>query len=151
MTKCFLEDHDFADLMQQVQRNINEYGVHLTGVGAIPSFTYTTGMYQKFGYELLVYGLPPHYAAQILNDIYQAALHDPLKMDVPDDRFTNLPVVFKKCSDEVQEINGVSSRFYGKKKIPMVQVVMCDKAGKFPWEQGFDHEYMDVRQLRYWE
>lgn len=38
-----------------------------------------------------------------------------------------------------------ADNFYGK-KVRVVQLVMCDRAGRFPGHSEFDHDYMDPRQ-----
>lgn len=144
--RCSFNNGSIDQYMEVVAENITEFGQHLVGVMGDPFFAYTVGLMPHAGHELIVYGLPPRIAAAILNDI-GACLREGLvlEFDTPDSRFTNLPVKFMKCGPQAQEVNGVARQRHGG-DVPMVQVILCDCAGKFPGEAGFDHAYMDYRQ-----
>lgn len=133
---------------QSIIETIARHGVQLIGVGdAGPPFAYTIGLTAKFGHELLVIGLPMQYVGQILNEI--AALEIFPELDVPNSNFTNLPVMFKQCTVSGGKLHDEyvcqADGFYGK-EVEVVQIVMCDRQGRFPNHSEFDHEYMDKRQ-----
>ncbi len=144
--RCYLDSHSLNEYMAEVTKNIAEYGQHLAGVLGDPGFTYTVGLLPAVGYELIMCGPPPPIAAIVLNDI-GAALRKglTLEFDKPYSLFTNLPVKFLMCGPKAQEVNGIARRHF-RVEVPMAQIVLCDRAGKFPGEAGFDHAYMDPRQ-----
>jgi hypothetical protein len=148
--QCYLNTHSLDEYMQRVRENIDEFGQHIVGVlseGAAPGFTYTVGLLPHVGYELVVYGLPHQVSMPILNDIGRRLRErEPLPFNTPDSRFTNLPVKFVECGPRAQEVNGVARRYYVADQVPMVQVVLSDRDGKFPGDLDFDHEYMDRLQ-----
>lgn len=149
--RCFLDKHSMDDYLQAVSQNIEEYGLHLVGVFSTdepgPNFTYTIGLLESTGFELLVYGLPHEIAAVVLNQIGEhVRACESLSLDTPDHRFTNLPVKFVKCGPRAQEVNGMARRYHGADHVPMVQIVLCDRDGLFPDDPHFDHAYMDHRQ-----
>lgn len=147
--RCYLNDHTIDEYMGVVAKNIADYGQHIVGVfsdGAAPHFTYTVGLLPVIGFELLVFGLPLPVAQPVLNDIgAHVRAGRPLDLDKAELRFTNLPIKFLACGPKAQQYNGVAQRFYGR-EVPMVQVVIADRAGLFPTDAGFDHEYMDGMQ-----
>ena len=147
---CFMHDHSFDEYLMEVDANIMKHGQHLVGVLASedgPGFTYTIGLSSWVGYELFVYSLPPSIAAPILNDIgHHLRAGAALAFDVPDDRFSNLPLKFVQCGPRAQDVNGIAQRHYKTDHVPMVQVVLSDRHGRFPEEKGFDHDYMDGLQ-----
>lgn len=135
---------------ESIIETIAKYGVQLIGVGGEgsgPPFAYTIGLNSKFGVELLIVGLPLNYVGQILNEI--AALPAFPELDVPNVDFTNLPVMFKRCTVNTGRLHDEyvvqADVFYGE-EVDVVQIVMCDKMGRFPNHREFDHAYMDPRQ-----
>lgn len=136
-------------LRKDIEDKIATYGHMLVGVGAeanSPPFIYTIGLTGRFGFELLVVGLPMQYAG-IVNDIATCEMfHD---LDVPNEEFTNLPLMFKRCTRDLDLLHDEfvvqADQFYGK-KIDVVQIVMCDRFGNFPGSSEYDHAYMDPRQ-----
>lgn len=135
----------------QVQANIEgPHGVHLTGVLGEPHFVYTTGLYPRIGAEILVFGIPPKSAAVILNDIadhVKKGEGEPLRLDTPDDRWCNLPVVFKKTNPRLEQSYPANvAHDYYRKQVPVWQMVLCDKLGRFPWDENFDFERMSPAQ-----
>ncbi len=144
--RCFLNNHSIDEYMAAVGGNIAQHGQHVVGVLGKPPVTYTVGLLRVCGYELIVYGLPHPVAAIVLNDI-AAAMRDglALELDKPYSLFTNLPVKFLQCGPKAQLINGVARRYYGG-AVPMVQMVLSDREGKFPDEAGFDRALMDPMQ-----
>jgi hypothetical protein len=126
---------------------INKHGHQLIGTvdEAGRSFTYTIGLTATFGTELLVVGLPYKYSS-IVNDIAKAL---PLALDVPLTEFTNLPLMLKRCTIDFGDLHHEyvvqADNFYGK-DVNVVQIVMCDRNGKFPGHPEYEQEYMGPRQ-----
>lgn len=132
---------------------IAQYGQQLIGVFGTseepaPNFTYTIGLHPKFGFELIAVGLPHHSAAVILNSIGAELRADAkIELDVPDDRWANLPLMFKETSsNKVRDYVCQADHFY-ETKVRVLQLVLPDKYGKFPAEAGYDSEYMNKRQI----
>lgn len=146
--ECFLNGHSVDDLMRAVADNIAKHGQHLVGVTGNQPFTYTVGLLPHAGFEMIVFGLPHTLAGTILNGI-AARLRQgvTLEFDKADSRFTNMPIKFMKCGPKAQEFIGVARRYYAVGlDVPMVQIVICDRAGKLPGDPGFDHARMDQMQ-----
>lgn len=144
----FHHDPAFYD---DLRAKIDAYGHTVLGVfsdGSAPSFGYTIGLSPRYGFELICHGLRPDYCQQIFNDIAANWLANgrELPLDVPVADFTNLPVVFKECNVVLAREYAVQAFQYYQQPVRVLQMVLCDRAGKFPWDAGFDHAYMDPRQ-----
>lgn len=137
-----------SEFYDAIRENIRRTGLHIQGVfggGDNPGFTYTIGLHEKLGYELIVFGIPFEAAAHVMNEI--SLRETPLELDVPDKDYFNLPVMFRRCEwEKVVDYAVQAFEFYGEGDIPFVQIVLCDKEGKFPEDMAFDHAYMDDKQ-----
>lgn len=132
-------------LRRAVEENIAKYGHHVMGVGAgpnSPGFTYTIGLTAKYGTELIVFALPMTMACGFLNQI--AALGN-IQLDEPYTNIANFPLHVRKCTGAAAEYGVQAEAFYGR-PVQFCQVILCDRAGKMPWEAGFDHAMMDPMQ-----
>jgi hypothetical protein len=136
---------------QGVKQKIDEFGHAVIGVFSTedapgPPFTYTIGMFEKYGFEILVFGIPHQFAGMILNDIGDM-LRDGGKFDLntPDDRWANMPVKFMETDDTAHGFVVQADNYY-EQKVRVLQLVLPDKNGKFFDEAGYDHEYMSHRQ-----
>lgn len=145
-------DEMLSDLWyNDVQKKIKEYGLAVIGVFGTeedpgPPFTYSIGLSEKYGFELVVFGMPNQYAGMMLNDIAaKLAVGETLNLNVPDDRWANLPVKFMEADESVHGYTVQADRYY-QQKVRVLQIVLPDKDGKFFNEEGYDHEYMNIRQ-----
>ncbi len=136
-----------AQWLESITTIIAKYGCQIIGVHDIsPSFTYTIGLHSKFGFEIIVFGLPYAVAGMILNDIHDAlASGQTIECDVPDPRWANLPCMFKVASQAARGYVCQADNYY-EQPVKVLQLVLPDKDGKFPGEEGFDLQYMGVRQ-----
>lgn len=138
-------------LQQAIHDNVQRFGHHVQYVFPCQpgdqEFTYTIGLTAKYGYELIVFGLPARASAQILNQISVYLRDHHLPLDEPVGEFTNLPVQFKLCDPaKLGDYVRQAFNYYDREDIPVVQMVLCDKDGHFPDDPKFDHAYMDKRQ-----
>lgn len=123
----------------------------IVGVMDNPPFAYTVGLSTtSVGAEIVIIGLRPERAAVILNDIADAVRDGKtIQTDVPDARWANMPCVFKRATapETFEKYAPMPARFYGL-PVNVLQMVLPDMAGKFPWEKGYAAGYMDKRQPR---
>ena len=124
---------------------IREYGwysTHVQGEADLPAFTYTTGFWVGLGAaEIILFALKFDTAASILADVYQE-LGEGRRYPVGtrlDDVFGNAPAyVFDVAKTHYAEHLGWNQWFYRGDDFPCQQLVWPDRAGRFPWEAGFD-------------
>lgn len=136
--------------LEGVEQTILEHGTsvqHVFGTEESSAFAYTAGMTDLGMPELCIAGLPPESTGVILNNIRDRAkagefiLQPGAKLtDVVQDYDVVLAAV-----DEDHECN-VARRLYGD-NVRVLQVVMPDMAGRFPWEDGYD---LDRRIQKTW-
>jgi hypothetical protein len=145
----------------QITTNIAKYGFQMVGVFGTPddpgpSFTYTIGLEPKYGFELIIFGLPHDFAAHVIHDMVNALKSgQTIETDVKDDRWfamlgedgekINAKCLFKECDSRARGYVYQADRYY-ERDVRVLQIVITDKHGKFPGEDGYDEEYMGIRQ-----
>lgn len=139
-------------MLDIVRANVQHSGWHTQHdfdcQGKQHSITYTLGMVDTIGHELVVCGMDGHMAHYLYNVILKGWIpdHGPLPRDVPVDDLGNLPVLFKACDPAmVRQFMPMSYAYFGR-DVPYLQMVLPDKHGRFPDSPLFDHAYMDQRQ-----
>lgn len=115
------------------------------------SIAYTVGLMAKGLPELLVYGLPGETGHGILNDAAARLIAGDLEKDVPVDKLSNFPLVFKQVDPQkIEEVFGVVRLFSPDgKSANLLQCVWPDKAGLFPWEAGFNEAFRKDQPLHF--
>ena len=149
-------NESIRNLMQRlISENIRDLGIHVQPVFSTiggPSFGYTVGLFKKLGYELLVVGLNPADIGPLLYHVYcEIEQGESLEEDKPDDRWANMPVVWKRCINPIiHEEYTVQADIYWKTQVPVLQMIIPDRDGKFPWDRGYDSGRMNqVQPLLY--
>jgi hypothetical protein len=120
------------------------------------SFAYSIGCYTDLGFELLLCGMNPTHSVVIINSIAKHLRKTPgnVPLNVPLDGFANLPLMLRSADPEktAEYVVGARAYFeqplahYNQGVMPVVQIVIPDREGKFPEDPHFDHAYMDPRQ-----
>jgi hypothetical protein len=152
----------------KIAGNIARFGLHIMHVfpradgsdGGGQPFSYTIGLSEKFGHELLATGLPPEVAHGVLNAIAETMKRDiRLPRDEPllsaDDahperlnHWANTAVVFKDCKHpDLYQKYAVQAQRYYRADVPVVQMVWPDPAGAFPWQPEADPEWVARQPL----
>lgn len=140
------------DFVAKVEANIAEYGVHVTWVADEAPFAYTVGLARRGHEELLISGLGPSYAVGILQDIAHMVLEAGAVLK-PGDRFAIQPgkaeVLVLAVDDEVARDVALWAWSYNPKDIPVhvLQVLLPDSGGHFPWEEACDPQWAEVQYV----
>lgn len=139
---CWSCDHpdktreDYLDVLRDIIRR-HGWAVQAVEDHRAP-FSYTIGLHHRGLPEMLVTGLPPERAAQLLNDAADGVLKQ--GMPPPGTRLTLLgrqPV-------EVVEVDHPEAHMYlaydiaRGRSIAARQLVWADALGRWPWARGFD-------------
>jgi hypothetical protein len=108
----------------------------------VPSFAYTVGMFGLGHPELLVFDLPPQTASGILNDLGERVRAGAELIPGQMVTFEDWPhrVVLEEVPNP-GEIVFSANRFYQRPadfSVPVLQVTYDDRAGSFPWDDGYD-------------
>lgn len=140
----------------RILKDIASHGCSVIGVfgeQGKPPFAYTIGLTATYGFELLVIGLNGEVATMIFNDIVASLqAYETLELNVPDNRWANLPVMFKEANSKAHDYVHQADGFYGK-QVRVLQMVLSDRQGLLPSHPDFDHAHMAPRQalLYNWE
>lgn len=124
----------------ECMRIIDRDGWMVQAVGAgegLPQFAYTVGLTAKGLAELCISGLGFETMQCILNDVAgrgQSFTHGEVLSDVLDGYDV---AIVDAAPDEDGIWPGTAYRLYPHKTVRMQQVVFPDKAGRFPWQDGY--------------
>lgn len=141
------------------KENIARTGLSIQGVfsdGTGPSFGYTIGLTETFDApELLMFGLPLPAYGMMFNEIAEKMrAGERFKDGHVFDDLANLPCMVKDISlDEAKKYAFQCLYHYeGAEKQPRFQmIVLPDREGRFPWQEGFDGTLMDKMQPALWK
>lgn len=133
---------------QQIQSNIDRVGQHVFGASPTSpgdeAFLYTVGNALRGLPELLIVGnIPLEMGCMILNVIGD---HMRKNERAPDEGLLDLdwsfPFKIRKCSDLAKEEYTIQcGQFLGRENYDVLQVMICDKSGKYPGEENVDPRY----------
>lgn len=125
--------------------NIREhgwFGVHVPADDQGPGFAFTTGFWVNAGHpELILFSINNTVAQAVFWDLYRDAQRG---VRVPVGRrvegvFGGLPAyAFRVATRHYEDFLGWSRWFHRGDDFPCLQLVWPDRAGRFPWEAGFD-------------
>ena len=150
-------DEVVAEILGGMEAKITEHGVMvhaIDGQGTAPSFAYTTGMTEMGLPEVFMIGLPAQHAA---NGVYGYFHQIKAGALLPDTRTVttlfNLPVEVVDVTGAEQfaalaDLCSFTTDYYESKgkSVQWQQIVMSDREGLFPWEEGFDTDLMEHAQ-----
>lgn len=145
-------DEFLAQLRGQIARNIASYGCHVMGVFAdaddgTPPFSYTVGNAQRGLPELLVIGLIDNGVLNMLSDLM---VERGGKFD--DGELVSLggpcPVCIIEASDKVQDQYTLQAKHWAPNGYAVMQIVLPDKHGRFPWDAGCEAPYCNMPVYR---
>ena len=145
-----------ADRMDQHEQEfvtqIRECGWFSTSVFADdegPGFSYTTGFWVNLGVpEVILFSLDSKIAHDVLRDIYRDAKNGrrfPTAARVSDIFASTHAFLFPVSRRHYAEYLGWSRWFYGGDEFPCLQLVWPDKAGRFPWDDGFEERFKGLQ------
>lgn len=144
---------DEAD--QRLLANINQFGWHVMGIDEdddYPGFAFSIGFYYQYQHpEILLMGLPNQLAHTILASIQEmleaGGRIEPWSAvdEVANFALTAVPVHF----DHYRAHLGYAMWFYQSldAPFPALQLVWPDKAGVFPWQEGYDRQYFQLQRV----
>lgn len=129
-----------------IVENVARYGMSVIGVmsdGVKPSFSYTIGMTNIDEPELIVFGIPAGYASAFFNEYYAQLKSGARKSEVGVlTEFFNLPVYLVDAGYKATIEYTLQAEAYFGKPLKYRQVVLSDRNGKLPWEEGFESHFV---------
>ncbi len=105
-----------------------------------PGFAFSIGLFESFGHpEVICFGPPPETLAAIVNLVGEAVKEGTIFGDgaVSDDIIEGHRCSFRAASKQAyREYLGYALWFYDGDDFPVLQLVLPDSHGLFPWEDG---------------
>lgn len=148
------QDADRLASMNWITAQIGEHGWAVSGIygdGPLPPWAYSVGMWLTCqSAELIACGIPARNAAGIINAI-GSRIADGDQIG-PDDVLTDIcpaPLMVRPVdlSWRMTSLFALSDEFYGFVRPPYLQVVWADPNGRFPWEPGFQADFLGMQPL----
>lgn len=145
--KCLAcQEGGLQNVIDQMLGNIDEYGWGVIGVfDADPPFTYSVGLTKIHLPEIFIAGrLHPISLQQTVNWVGHVmksqgrAFRDEELFKL--DESSDLPLKAIIGSDELKDHMGIVHRIFGD-QFDAVQILLPDKSGKFPGQQGIDPKW----------
>jgi hypothetical protein len=138
--------------LDDVLSNVRQYGWFcqgITGDDDHPACCYTIGLTQSYNHpELAIFGLKSEIMLQILANAVEGIKEGRgfKDGDEADDIIKNYNMAFREAPPPThEEYFGVAVRFNNWKPFDMLQVFWPDRAGLFPWEDGFESGFLHAQ------
>jgi hypothetical protein len=147
-------DADRLASMNWITAQIGEHGWAVSaihGEGPLQPWAYSVGIWLTCqSAELVIFGIPARNAAGIIN-IIGGRIADGDQIG-PDDVLTDIcpaPLTVRPVdlSWRMTSLFGLSDEFYGFVRPPYLQVVWADMNGRFPWQRGFQTDFLGMQPL----
>jgi len=143
-----------GDLLVQIADNIERVGwqaisVFPTEKEPITPFTYTVGFSEHDGHpEMIVLGLPPTVAHQLLYGLYERVAAGERFADGETDSnvLDGYDVRFQALPPDGVPLNW-ARMYYGVEELPALQIVWPDREGRFPGEDGCESRYVEIQDI----
>lgn len=117
----------------------------------LPSFAYSIGLWQKYKHpEIIMFSLSSSTLHAIINDVADFIKEGhPLEAGRPyDDFFEKGRAQFVNVDKRnLEDYFGYAIDFYDTFDFPALQLVWTDRTDKFPWEEGFEEEFLFKQPL----
>lgn len=129
--------------------DIEKYGLSVIIIEAtayLPSFAYSIGLWQKYNHpEIICFGLSVQTLHTLINDVAELIKQGNVIETGRsyNDFFENGTAEFLKIdSRNIGDYFGTALDFYGVEDLPALQLIWTDRSNKFPWNEGFEVEFM---------
>jgi hypothetical protein len=139
-------------LKQHMAALIAQRGMAVNPVMGNPPFAYSIGQHAKGLPELIVFGIPPAFAAHLLHQIgahlaaEQAAGRTVGPGTVHLEGYPLPTALIEVPVDAARQYATVADEF-SNGQATYLQAVWPDQAGLYPWQRGFDERYRDEQLM----
>ncbi|HRB71488.1 MAG TPA: DUF4262 domain-containing protein [Flavobacterium sp.] len=145
---------DDKNLLQQIKINIDQFGLQVIMVSStnyLPSFAYSIGLTTTYNHpEIICFGLSNETAHEIINDVAAIIKRGVQikKENIYTEIFQDSRATFLKVDERnIQDYFGTALNYYGDRNFEALQLVWTDRNDKFPWEEGFEEEFLYKQPL----
>ncbi|WP_293946979.1 MULTISPECIES: DUF4262 domain-containing protein [unclassified Sphingobacterium] len=139
---------------KQSRANVEKFGLEVINVVAsnyLPSFSYSIGLTQTYQHpEIICIGLSMKLAHIIINDVADLIKHGQgiESNKVYTNIFNNSKAMFLNVDPRnIADYFGNGLNYYRGKEFDALQLIWTDHNDKFPWEEGFEEEFLYAQPL----
>jgi len=135
---------------QNIQNHVDNGRWAIVGVsGENHTFAYTIGLHHKNLPELIMVGLNSTMAMHILNHCgYMMTNGNKFKHGTVITELANLPTTIITVHEELKRKRAVQAyNHYGHWDFDLMQLVMPDANGLFPWDEGYDPRMKEAQAM----
>lgn len=139
---------------EQTKSDIENFGLSVIIIEAtdyLPSFAYSIGLWQKFNHpEIICFGLRTQTLHTIINDVADLIKNGQVIQagKTYDNIFENSKTEFLNVDKRnLGDYFGTAIDFYNSKDFQALQLVWTDRNDKFPWEKGFEEDFIYKQPL----
>jgi hypothetical protein len=154
MDKKVYHKRDFDELLKETKVNIGKYGLQVMSIRASdyqPSFSYSVGLLESYRHpELICFGLSMDLMHALINDVAEL-IRKGEKIE-PGRNYDN---IFAKSDAQFLHVDArnvpdyfkLALEYYQLDLIPAMQLVWPDRQNRFPWDMGFEEEFIYKQPL----
>lgn len=147
-------DSEYDQKLLSDVSSIGWHHVHVQAERGTPGFAFSLGFYANYNHpEIIVFGLPPQIAQQLLNIAAVAVAGAKIRYATYkpyDDLAEGMKVAFVPVARQhYPTYLGYAGWFYESTGpgFPVLQMVWPDKQGRLPWESGYDISYAKFQPM----
>lgn len=149
LLQTFLKQQVSTMNFDKIKLDIEKYGCSIIALEAtdyLPSIAHTIGLWQKYQHpEIIIFGQPTPIMQYCLNEtcnIIKTGESISLTKEY-DNFFENGAVRFLLIDNSnFTDYMPYAFEYYKQQSCPVLQLIWTDKKQKFPWEEGFESEYL---------
>lgn len=147
------KEHNCRD-DQKTNSDIEKYGLTVIMIKAtdyLPSLAYSIGLWKKFGHpELISFGLSTETLHSIINlaaDIVKSGQKLQTGKTYSDFFESGKAECLTVDKRNISDYFGYAIDFYDTSDFPALQLVWTDRNDRFPWDKGFEEEFIYKQPL----
>jgi hypothetical protein len=145
---------DIDELLTETSLNIEKFGlqvISVSGSAYLPSFSYSIGLWQTYQHpEVICFGLSTNLMHGLINDV-AAIIKQGERIEAGklySDIFKNSSAQFLPVDPgNIDDYFGVAIKHYRHSDFPAIQLIWTDRNNKFPWEDGFEEQFVYKQPL----
>lgn len=139
-----------TDIIDSIQDNIKKYGLSVLAVMSdaktnTPNFSYSIGLSLSKNHELFSESFPPELAQYLINEIAEKLPKNNIRIDhsciVKGLLQNDMPVALVEIDEnDIAETRTIQvSNVIDVETYSVLQIILPDASGLFPWDEGHDH------------
>lgn len=142
------------ELLKKTKLNIERFGLQVIMINSTsytPSFAYSIGLWENYHHpEIICFGLPTDVGHGIINDVAEIIKRgEEIKAGkIYTEIFQDSRASFLKIDKRnIEDYFGAALTYYKNDRFNALQLIWTDRDDKFPWEKGFEEEFLFKQPL----